>query len=272
MPVRSASSRSASAAPRLEHPAADVEHRALRLHDQPRRLADHPRVSLGGRPIARQRSRDLVVGRPVPRHLVLQHVLRDVDERGAGTSRGSDVERLANRHRQLFRRHDEVVVLGARPCDADRVAFLEGVGADRRRAHLAGDADHRDRIHVGVHQRRDEVGRRRARGHHRHSGLAGDVGVALGHVTRALLVTHQHVADRRFQERVVGRKDAPARQTEHHVDALELERSDQRLCSGHSGHCCLLAGTGRSGETVGKNETTSRSGRSWRTRQVRPVR
>ena len=121
--------------------------------------------------------------------------------------------------------------------------------------HLTGDADHRDRVHEGVHQRRDEVGGRRARGHHRHAGLAGDVGVALGHVAGALLVAHQHVADRRFEQWVVGGKDAPARQAEHHVDVLELERSDQRLGSGHSGHCCLLVGErGRSGETAGKTK------------------
>ena len=67
---------------------------------------------------------------------------------------------------------------------------------------------------------RDQVGRRRARRHHRHAGLAGDVGVALGHVAGALLVAHQHVADRRLEQRVVGGQDAPARQAEHHVDLL----------------------------------------------------
>ena len=232
---------------RLEHAAADVQHRPLRLHDQLGGLLDHPRVALGGRPVAGERRRDLVVARPVPRHLVLQHVLRQVDQRRAWAAGGGDVERLPDRHRDLLRRHHQFVVLGARARDAERVALLEGVGADRRRAHLTGDADHRDRVHEGVHQRRHEVGRRRAGRHHRHARPPGDVGVALGHVPGALLVAHEHVPDRRFEQRVVGGQDAPAGQAEHHVDPLELERSDQRLCSGHFRHCCLLVRAGRRG-------------------------
>ena len=156
---------------------------------------------------------------------------------GPGAAGGGDVERLPDRHRDLLGGHDELVVLGARARDADGVALLEGVGADRRGAHLAGDADHRDRVHVGVHQRRDEVRRGRARCDHGDAGAAGDVGVPLGHVAGALLVTHEHVADRRLEQRVVGRQDAAAGQAEHHVDLLHLECLDESLCSRHSGHC-----------------------------------
>ena len=98
---------------RLEHAAADVEHRPLRLHDQPGRLADHSRVALGGRPVAGQRGGDLVVARPVPLHLLLQDVLGHVDQGRSGTTGGGDVERLADRHRELLGRHDQLVVLGA---------------------------------------------------------------------------------------------------------------------------------------------------------------
>ena len=111
-------------------------------------------------------------------------------------------------------RHHQLVVLGDRAGDADGVALLEGVAADRRGRHLAGDRHHRDRVHVGVHQRRHEVGRRRTRRHHRHAGAAGDVGVALGHVPGALLVAHEDVADRRLEQRVVGGQDAAAGQAE----------------------------------------------------------
>ncbi len=44
---------------------------------------------------------------------------------------------------------DEVVVLGAGPGDADRVALLEGVRADEMGRNLAGDADERN----GIEQR-----------------------------------------------------------------------------------------------------------------------
>ena len=63
-------------------------------------------------------------------------------------------------------------------------------------------------------------------------GTAGDVGVALGHVAGALLVAHEDVADRRVEQRVVGRQDAPAGQAEHHLDAFHLEALDEGLGAG----------------------------------------
>ena len=95
--------------------------------------------------------------------------------------------------------------------------------------HLTGDRDHRDRVHVGVHQRGDQVRRGRTGGHHRDAGLARHVGVALGHVAGALLVTHEHVTDRAVHQRVVGGQDAAARVAEDQFDVLVFECSDQRL-------------------------------------------
>ena len=43
-------------------------------------------------------------------------------------------------------------MLCAVPCNADGVAFLEGVGADEMGRHLPRDADQRDRIHEGIGQ------------------------------------------------------------------------------------------------------------------------
>ena len=180
-------------------------------------------MALDRRAVTGQRSGDVGVGRPVPLHLRLQHVLGHVDEHGSGTAGGGDVERLADRHRQLLRRHHQLVVLRRRAGDADRVALLEGIAADRLGRHLPGDRDHRDRVHVGVHQRRHEVRRRRSRRHQRHAGPAGDVGIALGHVPGALLVAHEDVADRRLQQRVVGRQDAPAGEPEDDLHRLHLQ-------------------------------------------------
>ena len=126
-------------------------------------------------------------------------------------------------------RGDQLVVLGDRPGDADRVALLEGVGADGGDGHLTRDDDHRDRVHVGVAQRGDDVGGRRARGDHGHARPTRHVGVALGHVAGALLVAHEDVADRAVEERVVHGQDAPARQAEDRVDALHLEGLDECL-------------------------------------------
>jgi hypothetical protein len=56
--------------------------------------------------------------------------------------------------RQIVDVLHQPVVLGARPGDADGVAFLEGIIADQVRRHLAGDADQRDRIHQRIGQAR----------------------------------------------------------------------------------------------------------------------
>ncbi len=251
---------------RLEDAAAGVDHRALGGEDQPRRLLDHPRMALHVRAVAGQRGEHVVVARPVPRHVVGQAVLRDVDQRRAGAAGLGDVERLADRHRDVVGGHHEFVVLRARAGDADRVALLERIGADRPGRHLTGDRDHRDRVHVGVHQRRDEVGRRRTGGHHGHTGTAGDVGIALRHVARTLLVTHEHVTDRAVHQRVVGGQDAPARVAEHQVDVLVLQGSDECLGSGdslshdNSSWCGSASGGSVIRETGRKKQTTPRQG------------
>ena len=144
------------------------------------------------------------------------------------------MEGLAHQQGDLVGVHDELVVLGDRPGDAHRVAFLKSVGADYRAADLAGDGHHRYGVHVGVAQGRHQVGGSRPAGHHGHTGTAGYVGVALGHMAGALLVTDQDVADRRVEDGVVGRQDAPAGQAEHHFDLLQLQALDERLGSGES--------------------------------------
>ena len=107
---------------------------------------------------------------------------------------------------------DEVVMLGDGPADLDDRRFLEGVGADDRRADLAGDGDERHGIHLGVGQAGDEVGGARAAGGHAHADLAGAAGVALGREAAALLVPRQDgaqpVAD--AGQRLVNRHAGPA--------------------------------------------------------------
>ena len=218
--------------PGLEDAAPGVDDRPAGFGDEPGRLLDHAGVAVEGRLVAGQRGGHLGVGRPGPVHLGLQDVLRHVEQHRAGAAGGGQVEGLADGEGDLVGIHDELVVLGDRAGDADGVALLEAVGADHRPAHLAGDGHHRHRVHVGVAQRRDQVGGRRPARDHGHPGPAGDVGVALGHVAGALLVADQDVADRRIEDRVVGRQDAAARQAEDHLDLLQLQAPDESLGSG----------------------------------------
>ena len=214
--------------PGLEDAATGVDHRALRLAHEPGGVLDLLGVALGGGLVAGQVDR---LG-PVPVHRLVGDVLRHVDEHRTGATGGGDVERLPDHPRDVGRVGDQPVVLGDRHGDADGVALLEGVGPDHRVGHLAGDDHQRDAVHVGVAERRDDVGRRRAAGDHGHAGAAGHVRVPLGHVAGALLVAHEDVADRRVDQRVVDGEDRTAGEAEHDLGVLHLEALDQCLGSG----------------------------------------
>ena len=116
--------------------------RALGLVDGVRRPPDHPRVPLGRRAVAAQV--DLL--RPLELRFLLEHVLGNVDVDRAGAARARDVERLADRHRDVLGPHHEVVVLRDRLRDAGDVGFLEAVLAQQRARHVPRDRHHRRRV------------------------------------------------------------------------------------------------------------------------------
>ena len=123
--------------------------------------------------------------------------------------------------------------------------------------HLAGDRDHRHRVHVRVGDRRDQVGRARAGGGHADADLAGGLRVAGGGVPGALLVADQDVAHLRVEERVVRRQDRAAGDAEHDLDPERLERPDERLRPGSAGPA---AGYGRRGRAGGGGGGADRLG------------
>ena len=152
---------------------------------------------------------------------------------GPGRPGRGHVERLGQRARDLRRVGDEVVVLRDGHRDAPDVGLLEGVGADRLARHLAGDRDDGHRVHVGVGQRRDEVGRPRSRRRHADADATGRRRIPLGGVPGALLVAHEDVPHRGgVHQRVVGRQDRAAGDAEDGVDAEVLQRLDQGLRAG----------------------------------------
>ena len=144
---------------------------------------------------------------------------------------------------QLVDIGDEVIVLGAAARDARRVGFLEGVRADQVCRHLAGDDDHRDRIHHRIGDRRDHVGRAGAGGDQRHAALAGGAGIAFGGMARALFMAHQDVADVvGGEQRVIDWQDGAARIPKHDLYALFPEGRDYDLGAGHQAGFGLLFG------------------------------
>ncbi len=129
---------------------------------------------------------------------------------------------------------DQEVVLGDRQRDPGDVRFLEAVRADQAGRHLPGDGDHRHRVHVGVGERRDQVGRARPRGGDAHPRPAGHLRVAGRRVAGTLLMPDQDVAHAAgVEQRVVGGEDGPAGDAEDDIDAELFQRCHQRLGARH---------------------------------------
>ena len=128
----------------------------------------------------------------------------------------------------------QVMVLGDGPADLDDRRFLERVGADDVRGHLAGDGDERQRVHLGVGQAGDEVERPGPGGRHHDARLAGGAGVALGREDPPLLVPRQDRADpvAVARQRLVHRHARPAGIGEDDLDAVPHQRLDQNVGPG----------------------------------------
>ena len=121
-------------------------------------------------------------------------------------------------------------MLDDRQRDAGRVDLLERVAADQLAANLAGDADERRRVHPRVGDRRHEVRRAGARGRDRNAWAARGARVTLGHVAGALLVAREDMTNgRAARDRVVGRKNRPARDAEGNLDPFGLEGAKNRV-------------------------------------------
>ena len=85
-------------------------------------------------------------------------VLRNVDDNRARTAGGRNIERLVHDARELVHVANEIIVLGAAACDADRVTFLERVRTNEMARNLTGDDDHRNGVHHRVCDRCHHIG------------------------------------------------------------------------------------------------------------------
>src|SRR5690606_10986869 len=121
---------------------------------------------------------------------------------------------------------------GAR--DADDVAFLKRVAADERRGDLAREDDDRHRVHVGIGDAGDAVGRAGAAGDEHRAYLAGGFGITFGCVGASLLVPHEHMLERGLElgDGVVDLDHRPAGMAEDDVYALRFEAAYEDFCAG----------------------------------------
>ena len=120
---------------------------------------------------------------------------------------------LHRRHDVLHARH-EIAVLRDRQRDAGDVGFLKGVVANQLARHLAGDADHRHRVHHGGGNPGHQVRGPRARRGDGDADASSRSGIPVSHMGRALLVPHEHVPHGIVEHGVIGRQDGPAGITE----------------------------------------------------------
>ena len=212
-----------------DHAAARVEHRALRVEQKLHRLLDLPGVPLRHRVVRAQRNRFRVgeFGRR------LRHVLRNIDEHGSRSSGRRKIKSFLDRDSEVLHVFDEEVVLDTRPCDADGVAFLERVLADRMRRHLPGDDDQRNRIHIRRRDAGNRVGDARTRRHERDTDLVRRARIAVRSMHGALLVPHQDVLHFVLLEQlVVDVEDSAARIAEDVLDAFFLQAADRDFRTG----------------------------------------
>ncbi len=79
--------------------------------------------------------------------------------------------------------------------DADRIALLERILADRGGRHLAADDDERDGIHVGRGDAGHRIGDAGAGGHETHADIARGARIGVGGMNRGLFVAHEDVLD-----------------------------------------------------------------------------
>ena len=174
-------------------------------------------------------------------YLLSLHVLRHVDDDGAGPSGVGDVEGLFDHLGDLQWVHDQRVVLGDGESDARGVGLLEGIGTDGGARHLSDDGDYRDGVHLGGRDAGYEVGRSRAGRGPADADPAGYAGVAVGGVGGSLLVTSQDVPELRvLGKRLVERQDCSAGKTEDLYDALTYQALAQQLRPIHSDSHDLL--------------------------------
>ena len=124
-----------------------------------------------------------------------------------------------------------IIVLGAGARDADEIGLLESVVANHRGRHLARKDDHRRRIHVGVGDASNGVGRARARGNQHDARPSTNARIALGHVGRALLMANEDVPNLRVEQSVVSGQNCAAGIAEDYIDAFSDQALDNDLGS-----------------------------------------
>jgi hypothetical protein len=140
-----------------------------------------------------------------------------------------------NGRRQIGHGLHQKIVFGAGSRDAEGVRFLKCVAADQLRGHLAGERDHRYRIHERVDQAGDQIGGARTGCGAAHADPAGCPGISLGGKNGVLLVPHQDVPDMVIVDGVIKRQRDTAGVAENAIHLFVHKALEEHSCSAHQG-------------------------------------
>ena len=166
--------------------------------------------------------------------LLVLNVDGDIDEHRSGPPGGGDVKGLLHDAGDVIGVFHQVAVLGEGGHRTGDVHLLEDIPAQQIAGHLPGNGHHGDGVHIGGGDAGDQIGRPRAGGDHTHPYLAGDAGIARGHVPGVLLGAHQGISDLRvLLQHVYNGADGGSGIAEDVVHLLPQKAFDQCLCSIH---------------------------------------
>ena len=183
--------------PSPDHAAAADQHGLFRLGDHLHQSVDVTQVGLGGlQLVAGGQGPDggagavLIPGDKfiVDLHIGSGDVFQKVNEHRAGTASGCHRKGLTHHIGDGVGIPDQIGGLGDGHGDAGDVHLLEGVLAQQRLRHVAGDEDDRGGVHVGGGDAGGEICGTGAAGGKAHAHLSGGAGVAVGGVGRPLFV------------------------------------------------------------------------------------
>ena len=123
-------------------------------------------------------------------------------------------------------------MLDARPGDPHGIGFLKSILADVVCGHLAGDDDHRNRIHIGRGNPRHRIGHARARSHQADTRSLRRARISIRRMDRRLFVTDKNVLDLVLLEQLIIKKqNRAARIAEDIIDFFFLQALHYNFCT-----------------------------------------
>src|SRR2546423_5582429 len=158
-------------------------------------------------------------------------VLWNIDNNWSRPARARQVKSFSHNAGKIACLTHEIVVLHARPSDADSVHFLKCVSSDQVSRDLSSDYDDGRRIHVCVGDARDRIRSTWARRDEHHAYTTGGTRVTLSHVDRALFMPDKVMRDSiaGAPEFIVNVKYCAARIAKDRIYAFEDEGVDKHL-------------------------------------------